>query len=81
MVKMYRQKRLWLLSYLQIMDMSKTSGNLEQWENISSKGIAAGFVEDFAVLNVFADDGTPTGFTAIYRNDDGSFTFKEFRVN
>lgn len=36
--------------------------------------------EDFVVLNVFADDGTPTGFTAIYRNDDGSFTFKEFRV-
>lgn len=54
------------------------SGNFEQWENISPKEIAAGFDEDFVLLNVFADDGTPTGFTAIHRNDDGGFTFKEF---
>lgn len=37
--------------------------------------------EDFSVLNIFEDNASAFGFTAIFRNADGSFTFKEFRKN
>ena len=34
--------------------------------------------EDFAIVNVFEEDSSQFAFTAIYRNEDGSYTFKEY---
>lgn len=34
--------------------------------------------EDFAIVNVFEEDSSQFAFAAIYRNEDGSYTFKEF---
>ena len=34
----------------------------------------------FVVMNVSLLDDKPVSFSAIYRNDDGSFTYKEYKL-
>ena len=36
--------------------------------------------KDFVVADVLSGDNGPDGFIAIYRNDDGSFTCKEYKL-